>query len=52
MSRNWRLFAQDIEEACRKICRYMQGLDQEKDIRKRFRKPDEQPKILIVTEKR
>ena len=25
--------------------------DEEKDIRKRFRKPDEQPKILIVTEK-
>lgn len=25
--------------------------DQEKDIRKRFRKPDETPKILIVTEK-
>ena len=28
MSRNWSLFAQDMEDACRKICRYTQGLDQ------------------------
>lgn len=27
MSRNWRLFLQDIVEACQKILRYTSGLD-------------------------
>jgi len=35
----------------KKLQAYRLTDDQEKTIRKRFRKPDEQPKILIVTEK-